>query len=212
MRFPFIVFLLFAPTVLLAQPAITFEPQAAVASGLTPGGQVVWFGVARESAEGVATIVRRDRIDTADAQGGARFDLDRDVPYKAIWVAIDLTTGTSAVATPANFPLVEVELPLSDLLPGGADSTVADAIQSGRDLVEVLLLRPGVGAWGLLAGRGGTNDENGGDGPMRVSLTRLQPVGTSPASPSRLAGNDLVVLIDANRLVIARLRVSGGRS
>ena len=76
------------PFPLLAQPGVTLEPRAAVASGLTPGGQVVWLGVAREISEDLATIVRRDRLDVADAKGGARFELDRDVALKSIWVAV----------------------------------------------------------------------------------------------------------------------------
>ena len=218
----FLVPFLLVPLSLLAQtvpippvpvlPSIAFEAQSAVASGLTPSGPVVWFGVARESAEGVATIVRRDRLDKADALGVARVDLDRDIPFKSIWVALDLTTGLAAIATPANFPLVQVDLPLSDLLAGGADSALADAIQSGRDAVEVLLVRPGSGAWGLTVGRGGVNDESGGDGPMRVSLTHLKPIGASPAPPSKLSAKDVVILIDPNRLEIASLRVAGGLS
>jgi hypothetical protein len=197
------------PSSLLAQPALSFETQAAVVSGLTPGGQVVWFSVARESSEGVATIVRRERIDVADVQGGARFDLDREVPYKSIWVAVDLATGASTVATRPDFPLVEVDLPASDLLPGGGAQT--SAIQDPRDAVEMLVVRPGTGAWGILVGRGGSNDEAGGDGPLRASLSRMQPVGSSPVAPSSFDPKDLVILIDPNRLEIARGRADGSK-
>ncbi|HEY0780879.1 MAG TPA: hypothetical protein VGE98_00375 [Thermoanaerobaculia bacterium] len=200
------------PLPLLAQPDVTLEPQAAVASGLTPGGQVVWFGIAREISEDSATIVRRDRIDVADAKGGARFDLGRDVALKSIWVAIDLATGKSAVATPAAFPLADSALPVSDLHLG-ATAAEADAIEDARTAVEVLMVRPGSGAWGLSVGRGGPDDEGGGGGgPLRFSLGRLHALAKGgPVAPAKLDPKDLVILIDPNRMEIVRGRGDGGR-
>ena len=61
-----------------AKPVISFSPQAVAASGLTPGGKVVWFGVAREISQRTATLVRREEIVTDDDKDGAvRLELGR---------------------------------------------------------------------------------------------------------------------------------------
>ncbi len=89
------------PPRLSAQPSeaparltLSFEGTAVVASGLRSGGQVVWFGVARELDDGWATIVRREEVASdTDGDGVVRLELDREVPLQSVWVAVDLTNG-----------------------------------------------------------------------------------------------------------------------
>jgi hypothetical protein len=66
-----------SPAVAAVSPAIAFSPQRVIASGLTPGGQVVWFGIAREISQRVATIVRRTKIGEADKDGAAAPELGK---------------------------------------------------------------------------------------------------------------------------------------
>jgi hypothetical protein len=77
------IWLLALPVEALAlDPAISFAPEAVEASGLTPGGKVVWFGVAREISERSATIVRREKIvSDDDKDGDVTLDLGRPVPW-----------------------------------------------------------------------------------------------------------------------------------
>ena len=185
-----------------AQPTISMEPQAVVASGITPGGQVVWFSVAREIAERTATLVRREQIaDDDDKDGSVRLELGRPVPFQSIWVAVDLTTGAAAVAVPEGYPLRQVDLPGRNLHAGGGKP---DWVEDDRGYVDILLVRPGEGAWVATVGDGGAEDDDGAyDGRLVASLARLHGVGASPAGgPQRFSPRDLVAVIDPNRMEV----------
>ncbi|MDP9122189.1 MAG: hypothetical protein M3O15_12640 [Acidobacteriota bacterium] len=173
-----------------SSPSITFENAAAVASGFPAGGQVAWFSMARELQEYAATLVRRQDVLTADSAGMSRFQLDRPVAGQSVWVAVDMTSGAYAVATPTGFPLRQIPLPVGAWKPqaGGA----ADQVQDTREYLEALLVRPGQGVWGITVGAGGKSDEGGtGDGasakslmPLKESITWLYKL------PSRLHSKD----------------------
>jgi hypothetical protein len=185
-----------------AAPAITFAPQAVVASGVTPGGKVVWFSVAREISERTATIVRRPRLaEDDDKDGSVRFELDRDVPFQSIWVAVDLMTGAAAIAVPEGYPLRLIDLPGRNLGHGGGKP---DWVEDTRGYVDILIVRPGEGAWWGTVGDGGEADDDGAyDGRLVASLARLNGVGASPpGAPQHFNPHDVVVVIDPNRMEV----------
>ncbi len=188
-----------------AEPLISFGEKSLTASGITPGGKVVWFGVAREIAEHTATLVRRNRIVSDDDRDGAvRLDLDRKVPYQSIWVAIDLTSGASAVATPEGYPLRRLELPVGSLR---GEEGKPDWLEDTRGHVEILLARPGTegAAWGLAVGDGGDRDDDRAyDGRLVASLASFKGIGPSPPAPPQKYGpRDVVVVIDPNQMDVS---------
>lgn len=191
-----------APAAAAVEPVLSFSAEAVTASGLTPGGQVVWFGVAREIAERSATLVRRDEVAIDDDRDGeVRLELGRPVPLQSIWVAVDLATGAAAVAAPEGYPLRRLDLPGRSI---GHAAGKPDWIEDDRGFVEVLLVRPGQGAWGATVGDGGEADDDGSyDGRLMASLDRMRGVGASPpAAPASFSPRDVVVVIDPNRMEI----------
>ncbi len=191
-----------AASAAVAQPEIAFDKTAVVASGLTPGGDVVWFGVAREIAERTATIVRHQEIATDDdGDGSVTFDLGRDVPFQSIWVAIDLTTGASAIAVPDGYPLREADLPVSEVRLGVGE---ADRIEDSRGYLDILVVRPGVGAWSVTVGDGGPADADGAyDGHLAAATADMHDVSSGePGPPDHLGPNDVVVVVDPNAMEI----------
>jgi hypothetical protein len=192
------------------EPEISFAAKSVAVSGVTPGGKVVWFGVAREISEHTATLVRRDRIvSDDDRDGSVRLDLDRTVPLLSIWVAIDLTTGASAVATPEGFPLRRLELPSESIHRGGDGES--DWVGDTRGFVEVQITRPGAsgGAWGIAVGDGGESDDDGlYDGRLAASLAGLHAVESSPEAPQRFSAGDVVIVLDPNRMEISLRRLA----
>jgi hypothetical protein len=77
---------------------------------MTPGGAVVWLGLARRVAEYEATFVRRQGTMQADAKGQAQLPLTEAVPLQSIWAAIDLQTGAYATVSPAGFAPLAIQL------------------------------------------------------------------------------------------------------
>jgi hypothetical protein len=184
-------------------PTITFQPRSITVAGITPKGQALGFSVARELAEDdVATVVRRTQVLTDDdGDGKVEWDLDRDVPLRSIWVAVDLATGQVAAASPAGYPLRRVSWRGGGLGRGGAG---ADQVADIRSFVEVLLVRPGQGAWQLTVADGSAQDADGAaDGKLAAALDRLEPVPGLPGipgPPSRFDPSDVVVVLDPNRM------------
>jgi hypothetical protein len=69
--------------------SISFDETAVIASEVTPGGPLAWFSVAREPADFIAIIVRRQEVMVDDDEDGiVVYDLaGHAVPYRSIWVA-----------------------------------------------------------------------------------------------------------------------------
>jgi hypothetical protein len=176
---------------------------------MTPGGAVVWLGVARRVAEYEATFVRRHGTMQADAQGQAQVPLTEAVPLQSIWAAIDLHTGAYATASPAGFAPLAIQLGPDALEVRGAG--LADRLADVADYAEVLLVRPGKGAWGKAVGRGGVDDEgNPGDATFRLALDKLEALpGTATPAPVKLSAGDLVFVLHPQAMALAVVTFGG---
>ncbi|HEY0558618.1 MAG TPA: hypothetical protein VGG20_30475, partial [Thermoanaerobaculia bacterium] len=83
---------------------IAFEETAVAASGLTPGKQVVWFGVEhRVDADYSGEMAQRYVVGTVAADGTARLDLGRAPAPRSFWTAVDLDSGDLLVAAPNGY-------------------------------------------------------------------------------------------------------------
>lgn len=186
-----------------AAPAITFEASGVTVSGLTPRGRGVLFSVAREVERYATTVVRREEIlADEDGDGTASLALEKEVPFKSVWIAVDLESGESVAAAPAGFPLREAELPPR------AIPAALNRLDLERKLVHLLLVRPKTGAWGLRVGDGGASDDDGrADGTLRARLGRFWSVGDTPPPPERLAPGDVLLVIDQETLEHIALRL-----
>jgi hypothetical protein len=183
-----------------AQPAIGFEESAVVAKGVTPGGSVVLFGIARERPGRITQVVRRDTVlPDADGDGAVRLDLGRPVATQSIWAAVDLGTGAFAVATPDGMPRREVALPGESFRRGPRGAV--EALQGAREFLEILIVRPGEGAWSLSVGDGGDSDADlQPDGSIQAALASMRPLQAAKAALDELLPGDVVVLIDPRQL------------
>jgi hypothetical protein len=184
-------------------PAITFEESAVVASGLTPGKSVIWFGVElRVDAEYSSSRTERHQVGTVAADGTARFTLDQPAAFRSIWTAVDLDSGAYALAAPQGYRLVQLKNPPCHLGLGAAAQS--DGILDNRPYLVGLAVRPTVGAWSFSGGDGGLRDEDGvNDGHLRFALDRLDPLQGSPVAPGRVSPSDLWFVIDPQRMEIS---------
>lgn len=201
---PVLIFL--CPWGLSAQPAplpppvIVFEEQALVASGVTPGGKVVWFGVAREVEDYSASVVRRDQVTAdEDGDGKVRFELDRPVPALSVWIAVDLASGVWTAATPQGS--YAREMPQPGRNPDRGEPGRPEWVETGRRYLEMAVVRPGEGVWALTLGDGGGDDGDGQvDGRITATLARMRALGGGPGAPDRFSPGDVVAVVDPNRM------------
>lgn len=190
----------------LAQPEISFEKSAVVATGLSPGGPVVWFAVERRvDPDYSADIVPRYRVTQAEVDGTARLDLERDVELRSIWVVVDQNEGAYAVASPEGYRVGRLDTSRTSLEARG--EAEPDAILDSRPFLLGLAVRPGAGAWTFGGGDGGPSDEDQeNNGRLSFALSGLQALPGSPEAPAKVAGSDLWFVIDPLRMQISTLK------
>jgi hypothetical protein len=200
--------LLAAVIVLMAAPAsaaprIAFEERAVVVDGLAADGRMALSGAATGRDGYVRYLFRHDEVLTADATGVVRLELDRPVPEDSVWFAVDFADGALAVAAPEGTALREIAVPARAL------RAELDGLDDERRFLYVLVVRPAsaaatpeeAGAWTMSIGDGAESDGDGRqDGRLRALLAGLEPLGTGPAPPERLAPGLVLVAIDAMTL------------
>jgi hypothetical protein len=184
-------------------PVLTVAATRVTASGMSSGGGVVWLGMARRIEAYEPIYVRRHGIVQADAKGQAELPVTEAVPRHSIWLAVDLKTGAYATASPAGFAPLAFTLSPEALEVRGA--ALADRLIDTADYGEVLLVRPGKGAWGKAIGHGGLDDESAtGEAVVKVAFDKLLPVpGTVEPAPAKLSAKDLVFVLHPRAMAIA---------
>jgi hypothetical protein len=191
-----------------ASPVITFEKTTVVATGVTAGGQVAWFSVAYDRAGPLNRITRRERIDVDGGKGSVTYQLDRKVPTASIWAVVDLTSGAYAVASPGRAIPPETQLPAQAFVNGSQGQPAV--LAADAELAEVLVARPGAGAWVLTVRRGESLDTgHGADQKTRVAFSSMHPVGSTTAPPSALQAGDVVIVVDSLHMTFSAARPAG---
>ena len=191
-------------------PALMVTATAVTAAGMTPGGDVVWLAEVRKVIEYEAAYGRRQGVVQADAQGGAQIPLaDAVVPPQSIWIAVDLKTGAYAMASPAGFSPLPFDL-APDALNVRGDA-LADQLADIADHAEILMVRPGKGAWGKRLGRGGPDDESSPtDVAYKLSLDHLEPLRGADGPPSgKLNPKDILFVLHPEAMAIAAVTFRG---
>jgi hypothetical protein len=185
-------------------PQITFEDSAVVASGMTPGQGVIWFGVEHAVDAGFSgDIYQHYNSGVAAADGTARLDLGRTLVPGAIWVAVDLSSGLYATVAPAVAPPALPDPSLAATLVAGG-GTLPDRIVDHRPFIMGLSVRPGVGAWGFGGGDGGDSDlDAANDGNLSLELDQFGPFPGSPPAPAQSSATDLWFIVDPQKMELS---------
>ena len=104
-------------------------------------------------------------------------------------MGVSASPGPSGRAEEIENRLVQVaQRRTQPALPAGAvgrgGGAAPDWLEDVRGYVEVLVVRPGEGAWAATVGDGGEGDDDGAyDGRLRASLAGMRGVGEKPAEP-----------------------------
>jgi hypothetical protein len=73
---------------------------------------------------------------------------------------------------------------------------------------DLLVVRPGLGAWHLYASQASELDENKTNGgPLRLDVENMQAIGDSPAPPKNLKKGDIVAIFNPRRMRYGVLEV-----
>lgn len=186
--------LLAAP--LTAAPALQFQPSSVTGSGVTPAGNAVFFSVSRQAGAWMDhTVPRVEAVTDLDGDGAVDFALGGALAERSIWALVDVANGTFCVDGPDGFEPQEVAFDPPAAFKKGM-------IGDRRQSLELLVVRPGVGAWHGRLFDGAAGDLSAASDGMVVTdlaqLTWVDPGGVTgiPAQLSSLQTGDLVIGID----------------
>jgi hypothetical protein len=186
---------------------LTFSTRTISVSGASPGSSVVLFGVARESHHYYSEIVRRvELLADTDRDGMVALVLDRDIPPKAIWAAVDLSTGAFVVRPSPGYE--NAPFSLTDEQLKKDNNGQLKKMELPVSEVQLLLARPGVGAWYLSGAKNSLYDEsNGVETGLRLDISRMIAVGSAPAAAVNFKKGDIIILVDPRWMRYASFEV-----
>jgi hypothetical protein len=192
---------------------VSFEEAAVLAVELTPGGDVVFWSVGREPLGSVQRVVRHLGLAVVDAQGEARFEPESgEVLLKSVWAVAEVATGAFAIAAPPGFVLREIPFPGNGFAVGAPGRV--NRLRHPKSALDLLMIRPGVGAWRLRAHDTSAKDRDGEDDDQVLTdlddLDDLEPFDPAgPEPPERYARDDLVLVVDPEDLTYYATRLLG---
>lgn len=192
--------------VLAAVPSLVLEADGVVLEGLTPQSRVALFGFIRH-VEHFAARNLRDEAVLVDEDGDGRllFEAAHDPGDLAIWGAIDLSTGQLLRVTSAG---LEDRERVPTVVVQRGEPGERDLLRDRRQALEILLVRPGVGAYRLSAVDGGPEDEEPGErGLLGLALASARPLEPGGAPLEGLAPGDVLFGIDPRELTFFHLRL-----
>jgi hypothetical protein len=189
---------------------VSFEEAAVLAVELTPGGDAVFWSVGREPLGAVQRVVRHHGLAVVDALGEARFEPETgSVLLKSVWAVSDVATGAFAISAPPGFVLREIPFPGNGFAVGAPGRV--NRLRHPKSSLDLLMIRPGVGAWRLRAHDTGAKDRDGKDDDRVMTdlddLEPFDPAGPEPAE--RFARGDVVVVVDPHDLTYYATRLLG---
>jgi hypothetical protein len=177
-----------ADTVVDAAPPVTLEPTAVVAS-VTPSAQTAWVSMDRIRFEGdsgphlASWLVKDD-----DHDGTVRLVYPGGLPQEGTWLGADLKNSTF-IAARRFYGIAGVYGVQENAFPpkvfirdaAGAYSHLAVAVARGG-CGEVMLARPALGAWFMLACDGSRADRDEMvHGRASFDMVDFEAIGSSPS-------------------------------
>lgn len=177
-------------------------------SGVTPGGEVVIFGVWRQRHVYWSEVGRVDeRVVDDDGDGEIEWDLGKPIPQAAALFAVDIASGEWASQAPQGFGLRALPQERWAMSPDGS------SLQAEVKRLHLLWIRPGSDAWAGAAMDGGLGDSSASsDGEVAVPIAEIPAIGGHDAltSPEQLQSGDLLIAVDSASLRFLVYEAAGG--
>ncbi|MEA2417167.1 MAG: hypothetical protein QOI58_3824 [Thermoanaerobaculia bacterium] len=198
--------LFLAATSYATQPTVTITPSRITATGISPGGRVLFFGTGFEPKGYHAEIHRWSVVMTDSSLAGTVFyDLSPAVTWNVLWIVVDIDSGHYSVAATPGFPVVRAFLPRGEFRRGGA--AAVETFAYSRATADILYIMPGA-AWTLKVRDGESTDSDvSRDGATGIDVGRLQPLVSGIPAPTAFLPGGTLFLIDPARLDLLELNI-----
>jgi hypothetical protein len=194
----------FMTQALLAAPAVNFQGLSSLnVSGVTHGGNVAICGISDTYVKGMESHLSQTNVVVADETGTAHMVIEAP-SMRSIWLVVDMATGSYTVASPPGFTGKTMRVPPVP----AADRA---GITVNWPLMEVFLVRPGVGTWyGLVADGRPLDDDKQSNGRLRVAVKSLTPIEQASGTITHMEKGDVILCDDPNLLEYLVLHIDEG--
>jgi hypothetical protein len=198
----------------LGQPTLTLSEDRLYIDGVTPGGELALFGVARRGLDYFIRLELVHEVLAADASGRADFRLELELEPRSVWAVVDLETGVLTLASPSSGGPRETPFAPGALF--ASRSGEVDRLRHDHRVIEALVVRPGSeaerrGVWSLRLADGDTATDADGSFNRSVTLaaSSLEPV-SGQVPPSRFEPGDVIIMIDPDDLEVSAMQIAVG--
>jgi hypothetical protein len=169
-----------------------------VVSNVNPGGEIVLFSLGRDADRNGIVVRSRTLVLHDETKSGViHFKPGEGIVLRSVWIAIDLSSGTSAVIAPLSYPLNVTRLPVNAFNKNSSGEIAS--LDSDLLRLKLLVVRPGKGAWTLYVHKGGGADHGNGN-KMRLEFGDAVALSGKDAAPKHLIPGDVVAAIDPGHL------------
>lgn len=204
-----LAFLLFLPSAFGATApslSIALKPFGVEVTNASVSGDVVLFSETVSSATYYPVYCHVALAATADKAGAVIFSTKHAADPRGVWLAIDVNSGDVAIATPSGGVPAAIVLP--DSARGKDASGQIVKLQLPFDIADLLLVRPGEGAWHVTAIDGGPKDEDHTqNGETSMAFDTLSEVKKNGKPPHALKRGDVIVAVEARTFRYTIIRV-----
>jgi hypothetical protein len=182
---------------------LRFSDNAVTAEGITPGGNAVVFATSVEKLQSQPDLYGPRHwtklVSDDDRDGAVRIDVPAGATI-GIWAVVDICSGRYAVSPTPGYEPQRFEFP-SDEVVKHDNAGQLRKLQWPVSEMDVLLVRPGDGAWELYASKDSGRDESRNTpGALRIDVGSMTAVGGDAAAPNRFRPGDVVVVFNSARM------------
>jgi len=182
--------------------AVQLSTREVRVSNVSSGGEVVLFAASLINGRyGVHQRTGAKAFTDSDGDGVVTYVDARGISDRSVWIAVDVETGSYAIATPLGFALQRLPFPTT-LLKKDAEG-ILGLFDHDMLRAEMLIVRPRVGAWRLAAHEGENGDSDKlHNGKLSLAAADARPVAGPTTPPSRLKRRDVIAVLNPGTLEV----------
>jgi hypothetical protein len=178
-----------------------------VVSGSSSHQTVYVVGFSRIPHRYYAESIRQENLLVDDhGDGSPRVDFDEPVAPRSLWIGVDLASGRWAVSSSSSTSVHKRDTP-PGLLKKSSGAEY-DRVDVRAERIELIWIRPGVGAWATTNGDGGLlDDDHEANGHVVTAASSMHPLAGSPPAPANFKTSDVVIAVDPVTLDVIQTEV-----
>jgi hypothetical protein len=189
-------------------PTISFISNGIRITGITPGGTVLIYAVAMVRVDFNDHLERYQRtLQDDDHDGIVIYDHGKAIPPDGVWIAVDITNGQFAVASPLT-GLKTAVAPAKPLHRNAGNHV--DTFSFAYPGAEMIYIHPGHGAWAVHGYDGGASDHDTRKGVMGLSVSDAQPILQSgETKATEFVPGGILIVFDLPFFRVTTMRLTG---